>query len=176
MRRRRRRVRTRRAGRGDRRARDTETGAHARYHRRGRLADRNRHAAHVAARDRRRRGVKGIHWADLSVMVMMRRRRHDRAQRVHPGKALAAQRRRHFGRPVVVRAVRAVESVGIRKRLGDEAVQTGCTEARLEIRRGLRGGVHRVTFLLPPFRPPILEPNPDSSFRKIRTACYLFSG
>lgn len=106
-------------------------------------------------------------------MMVMRRRWHHRAQRVHPGETLAAQWRRYLGRPVVVRAVRAVEGVRVWERLGDETVQTGRAEARLEIRRGLRGGVHRVPFLLPPFRPSVLEPDLEAEGQSSAGGYYM---
>jgi len=99
--------------------------------------------------------------------MMMRRRGHHRTQSIHPGKALATQRRWYFGRPVVVRAVGAVEGIRIGERLGDETVQAGRAKAGLEVRRGLRGGVHRVALFLPPFRPSVLEPDLEIEERNV---------
>lgn len=112
----------------------------------------------MASGDRRRRGVEWIYWTDLRVMMVVRRRGHNRAQSVHPRKALAAQGRRHLS-PVVVRTVRSVKGIRIREWLSDEAIQTGRTETGFKVRCGLRSGVHRVALFLSPFCPPILEPD-----------------
>lgn len=149
------RVRTRGPRRRDRRTGHPQPGTHPGQHGGGRLADRHGHPAHVVPGDGRRRCVETVHGADLGVVVVVRRRRDHRAQGVHPGEAFAAQRRGHLGRPIVVRAVRAVEGVRVCERLADEAVQTGA-ETGLEVHR-VRGGV-RVARLLPPLRPPIFEP------------------
>ena len=109
----------------------------------------------MVARHGRRSRVETVDGTDLGVMMMVGRGRHHRAQRVHPGETFAAQGRRHLGRPVVVRAVRAVERVRVGKRLTDETVQTGA-EAGLEVHRVGRGV--RVARLLPPLRPPVFEP------------------
>lgn len=118
----------------------------------------------------RRRGVETVDGADLGVVMVVRRRRNHRAQGVHPGEALAAQRRGHFGRPVVVRAVRAVEGVRVCERLADEAVQAGA-ETGLEVNR-VRRGV-RVPRLFPPLRPPIFEPYLKQKNRiVVQTPCF----
>lgn len=158
---------TRCTGSCDRRTRDAQTGTHAWQHRRGCLTYRHRHSTHVTSCDRRRSGIERIHWADLGVMMMMRCCGYHRSQSIHPREALATQRRRYLGCPVVVRAVRAIERVRIREWLGNETVQTGRAEARLEIRRGLRGGVHRVALFLPPFRSSVLEPDLEVEERSV---------
>lgn len=119
----------------------------------------------------RRRGVETVDGADLGVMMVVRRRRNHRAQGVHPREAFAAQRRGHFGRPVVVRAVRAVEGVRVCERLADEAVQAGA-ETGLKVDR-VRRGV-RVPRLLPPLRPPIFEPYLKQQAYRCSNAVLLF--
>lgn len=164
------RVRARRACRRHGRAGHPQSGPHPGQHRGGRLADGNGHPAHVVPGNGRRRGVETVHGADLGVMMVVRRRRHHRAQGVHPGEAFAAEGRGHFGRPIVVRAVGAVEGVRVGERLADEAVQAGA-ETGLEIDRVGRGV--RVPRLFPPLRPPVLEPylkqkeNRNGSFRSL---------
>lgn len=146
-----------RAGHG--RARDAEAGTHAGEHRGSRLAHGHRHAAYVAPGHRGGGGVETVDRTHLGVVVVVRGRRDHGPERVHgPGEALAAQGGGHLCRPVVVRAVRTVERVGVGERLRHETVQAGCAEAGFEIGSRRRRCVHRVAFSLAPFRSTIFKP------------------
>lgn len=103
----------------------------------------------------RRRGVEAVYGTDLGVMMMVRRGWYHGTQGIDPREAFAAQRRWHFGGPVVVRAVRTVDRFWVSERLADEAVQASA-EPGFEV-YCVSCGV-RVARLFPPFRPPVFEP------------------
>lgn len=119
------------------------------------------HAAGVHADGDRGRGC--VEAVDR-VLVMIRG--HHRAKWIdRPRERFgAAQRRRHLGRPVVVRRVGRVQRVRVAKRLHELRAK-----AVLEVGRGHGGRVHRVAFALAPLGPTVFEPNLEFTTTKKRS-------